>query len=426
MNTIKLNPYNNKSILPLVAEWIYVISTLYLIASLILTFSYQKIALFAYFASTILDIIVNRRYQNVKWERRKWVFVSMALFYLFIWIWHLFEDCTSPAFFHSTDTRLPFLVFGLLGIFTHLNPKINISHITITMLISSLVTFIYVICDNYEFISNNITTINEFRENISILRHNSIKTTHIGTNVYMNCTMAMCFITAFQSSEKWKKILLYIGILLIYITISMSEGRAGLITSNLLLIIFIGFVIYKHYPKAITPIVILCIILSIIGISQHNRLQLEMIKTEPRILIWEQALDLIKERPLLGYGVCEGREKFVTSSLNNEELVRNFWDNWLKKHPDYKTHRFHCHNVFVESALEFGILGIFLTLALFILPIALTKGKRRAYLSIFMVIFFIQSMFESFTYHFQPMLFCLIIFICTMSNSKIFNDNYRY
>ena len=425
MDAIKQNPYNNKSILPIVVEWISAISTLYLIATLILNFEYQRLAMIIYGSATILDIIVNRRYQNVKWEKGKWVFAIMGLFYLCIWIWHLFENCSSEIYFHSTDTRLPFLIFGLLGIFTRLNPKIKISYIAVTMLITSLATLAYIVYDNYAFLSSNITTINDFRENISILRHNSLKTTHIGTNVYMNCTMAMCFIVAFWSEKKWEKALLYIGIFLIYVAITLSEGRAGVITTNLLLIVFIGFALYRYYRKAIAPIVIICVGLACVGISKHNRLQLNIIKSEPRILIWEQAWDLIKDRPLMGYGVCEGREKFVTSSLNNEELVRNFWDNWLKEHPDYKTHRFHCHNVFVESALEFGVLGFLLTLALFVLPIALTKGKKRVCLSIFMLIFFIQSLFESFTYHFQPMLFCLIIFICIMSTSKIFDNNQK-
>ena len=136
----------------------------------------------------------------------------------------------------------------------------------------------------------------------------------------------------------------------------------------------------------------------------------------------ETSIKLIKERPIMGYGVCDGREKFVTECLNNEELVNNFWNNWLKKHPNYQTHRFHCHNVFIESTLEFGILGFLLTLGLFILPIILTKHKMQAHLSLFMLIFFIQSIFESFTYHFQPMLFCLIIFIFIKSNSNLFND----
>ena len=425
MNAIKLNTHYNKSILPLVVEWISAISTLYLIASLILNFECQRIALFVWGAATVADIAVNRRYQNMKWKREKWVFGVMAVFYLCIWIWHIFEDCSSAQFFHSTDTRLPFLIFGILGLFTTLNPKIDITHIAATMLAMSVATLAYIIYDNYAFISTGIGSINEFRENISILRHNSLRTTHIGSNVYMNCTMAMCFIAAQLSSKKWGKALLYIGILVIYATITLSEGRAGLITANLLVIAFIGFVIYRYCRKAIIPIVIVCVGLAGVGISKHNRLQLDMIKSEPRILIWEQAWELIKERPVLGYGVCDGRERFVTESLNNEELVKNFWDNWMEKHPDYKAHRFHCHNVFVESALEFGIVGLLLTIALFALPIVLTKGRKRSYIALIMLIFFIQSIFEAFTYHFQPMLFCLMVFIFVLSETEKLERNQR-
>ena len=74
MNTIGI--YNKtKSILPQIVEWINVISTLYLIASLILSFKYQKPAIYIYAISTATDIIVNKRYLNAKWNKTKYTFM---------------------------------------------------------------------------------------------------------------------------------------------------------------------------------------------------------------------------------------------------------------------------------------------------------------------------------------------------------------
>ena len=117
-----------KSILPLVVEWINILSTIYLIATLILSFDYQQPAMYAYFISTVADIAVNKRYRDVKWDSTKWIFIAMIGLYLSIWIWHMCETCNSPQFFHSTDKRLPFLIIGLLGLLTNPNPKMKISY----------------------------------------------------------------------------------------------------------------------------------------------------------------------------------------------------------------------------------------------------------------------------------------------------------
>ena len=73
-----IGTYNNtKSILSQTIEWINVLSTMYLIGSLILPFNLQKPAIYVYTISTIADIIVNKRYANVKWRNAKWSFAAM-------------------------------------------------------------------------------------------------------------------------------------------------------------------------------------------------------------------------------------------------------------------------------------------------------------------------------------------------------------
>ena len=420
---MRLNNLNEKTILHQGVEWFSAIATLWLMASLLLTFECQRLSLFIYAIATVADVVMNKRYSGVKWEKRRWVFAAMVAFYACMWIWHIFEACSSAEYFHSTDTRVPLLAFGVLGLCTNLNPKIKVEYITMTMLAASVGTLAYILYDHHEFIANNIKTINEFRDNISILRDRSTKTTHIGSNVYMNCTMAMCFVTAWGERKWWKKGVLYAGVAMMYATISLSEGRAGLITTNLLLITFIGYAIYKHYRKAVVPMVMVCVAVAAIGMSKHSRLQMDVIKNEPRILIWGEAMGLIKERPVLGHGVCDGREKFVTATLNNEVIVKNFWNNWMKKHPDYRVERFHCHNVFIESALEFGVVGLALSIALFVLPIVMVRGRRRVYMAIVMAIFLIQAMFEALTSHFQPMLFCLLIYMLALGEKEEWDED---
>ena len=399
-----------KSILPLVVEWINILSTIYLIATLILSFDYQQPAMYAYFISTVADIAVNKRYRDVKWDSTKWIFIAMIGLYLSIWIWHMCETCNSPQFFHSTDKRLPFLIIGLLGLLTNPNPKMKISYITICMLASSMAAIAYIVVDNYSAIEANVKNIYDFRENIAIFRHVALERTHIEFNLYLNCAIALCFITASKSKEIWQKIVLYAGIGVLYTHIVFSEGRVGFITCNVLLLLFICITIYKSRPKLLIPTLAIATIAIALFVGRHKRFQSEILENEPRILIWQQAIDLIKEQPILGYGLCDGHELFVTKSLENEKLVTHFWNHWMKEHPQYKVHRFHCHNIFIESTLEFGIVGLMLTCMLFILPLMLTRDRKRLYLLFFILIFGIQGMFESFTSHYQILLFCWLLY----------------
>jgi O-antigen ligase len=399
-----------KSILPSLVEWINLLSTIYLISTFILSFDFQRPAIFAYIISTIADISVNKRYKNIKWDSTKWIFIVMIGLYLSIWVWHIFETCNSPQFFHSTDKRLPFMIFGLLGIFTYPNPKIKISHIAICMLITSIATIAYIIIDNYSAIQENVSNIYDYREKIGIFRNTTLEVTHIEFNLYLNCAIALCFITATRKKLLWQKIVFYIGILIIYTHIITSEGRVGFITSNALLLFFICIIAYRNRTKLLIPTLVIATIAIALFVSRHNRFQSDILKNEPRILIWQQAIDLIKEQPTLGYGLCDSHELFVTKSLENEKLVANFWNNWMKEHPQYDIHRFHCHNIFIESTLEFGIVGLVLTCMLFVLPLMLTRDRKRLYLSFFVLIFGIQGMFESFTSHYQIFLFCWLLY----------------
>lgn len=402
-----IGTYNNtKSILSQTIEWINVLSTMYLIGSLILPFNLQKPAIYVYTISTIADIIVNKRYANVKWRNAKWSFAAMTLFYLCMWIWHIFEDCTSTIYFHSTDIRLPFIAFGLLGLTCNTNSRIKIIHIAYTMLAMSVGIIIWLAINIF---ANNPSTIDSIRELLPSLRLRNLHVTHIELNIYLNSTIAMCFICILENKKWWNRIICIIGISIIYTSLLINEGRVGFITTNILLSFFVGLTIYRYNPQLLIPFLSIFSIAVCIIISSHARFELSEIIKDPRNKIWELSLDIIKEKPIFGHGVCEGKQLIIEKTTNSPDL-NYFWDEWNSIFPDYNKNRFHCHNVFLESAIEFGIIGLVLTISIFLLPILLTKKKRQLYLFIFIIIFGIQAMFETFTFHSQPILFCWIIF----------------
>lgn len=408
-----------KTILPQMVEWFNLFSTIYLIATFITSFDYQRPAIYAYFISTFLDIIINQRYLNNKWHKAKITFIVMIIFYGCIWIWHAFEQCNSNEFFHSTDTRLPFLAFGTIGLLCNINPKIKIKYITYTMLITSIASITYIALKKYDILFAPTTTLETFRTLLPLIRHELLHVTHIEYNLYLNCTMTMCFIYCLDNNKKLEKIIFIIGITIIYLTLLLNEGRTGLLTATILFFIFSFITIYYYRPKLLLPTIIVVTTITTLFINGHDRFNFDNIEKDPRNVIWKTSTEIIKEKPILGYGVCRGREIFIERTANNPEL-NNFWTMWYTFCPTYNKNRFHCHNAFLESTIEFGLLGLILSISIFLLPILLTKNKRQLYLSFFILIFIIQAMFESFTFHYQIILFCWLLnfFINTKLSDK--------
>lgn len=71
-----------------------------------------------------------------------------------------------------------------------------------------------------------------------------------------------------------------------------------------------------------------------------------MFENDLRVVLWEEAIDLIRERPLLGYGFGRGINRRV---LTNEFSNRALW---------------HSHNLFLDVLLQAGAPGLILLLGL--------------------------------------------------------------
>ena len=82
----------------------------------------------------------------------------------------------------------------------------------------------------------------------------------------------------------------------------------------------------------------------------------------------------------------------------------------------------HPHNLFLETLLEFGIVG--LTVLLFLLFFPLTTGEinKRIYIWMFIGAFSIQAMFETLGNHLLPILFVLIVVLWNQGKGEDYNN----
>ncbi|MEX2380128.1 MAG: O-antigen ligase family protein [Vicingaceae bacterium] len=104
--------------------------------------------------------------------------------------------------------------------------------------------------------------------------------------------------------------------------------------------------------------------------------------TQIRILIWQQAIELIKENPLMGTGTGDIKDElFVKYEAAG---MQGALDNKLN-----------VHNQYLQVFATLGLIGLVLFIASFILPFIIAlKRKNRLFLA-FIFIFSINLLFES-------------------------------
>jgi O-antigen ligase len=117
-----------------------------------------------------------------------------------------------------------------------------------------------------------------------------------------------------------------------------------------------------------------------------------------RIFIWHSALNLIKEKPVLGYGL-KGAE---------DELIKQYQSRRFEIGiPD----KYNSHNQYMETTLKSGIIGLALMLAIFIIPLLEGIRQKKLLLVLMVIHFMIVSLVEGTLEMQQEIIFyCFFIF----------------
>jgi O-antigen ligase len=100
-----------------------------------------------------------------------------------------------------------------------------------------------------------------------------------------------------------------------------------------------------------------------------------------RLTTWQSAIELISEKPILGYGLKGA----------NDALVEKYEEkNFTMGIPE----RYNSHNQFLETTLKSGIIGLVLLLLLIGVPLVSSIRKQQFLLTIMILHFVLVSMVE--------------------------------
>ena len=159
-------------------------------------------------------------------------------------------------------------------------------------------------------------------------------------------------------------------ILVFYAIIMLSDGRIGIFNASIILL----FIILRFTVKKINYLIpILFVILSVICASYvlvfiDNPIKDKIFvlnKNNPREYVWKDGAELIKESPFIGVGASTNALRVKERLLNDEQLcsMEEFLIDHIKQDHVFAMHT---HNQIMQSWQEYGLIGLFAILALFV------------------------------------------------------------
>jgi O-antigen ligase len=212
----------------------------------------------------------------------------------------------------------------------------------------------------------------------------------MGANLVMALASLIYFAKSAGGFKRWRLVSGCFVAVFFVCVIYATGSRSGLISLFSILIISLIYLLFnKRKKRLVIGFVLIGALLSgcmslkttrSLLASEVSSLDYDRIKTaDPRFQIWESAVEIIKENPVVGVGYSEAKPRLI--ERNKSRGLKEF-----------AKARLNSHNQFLQFSLESGIWGAVLY-AIFLLPIYF--GREYRYLSFsFSTLFFSYSMFE--------------------------------
>lgn len=392
----------------IVLNYINLFSAMYLTATQIYYYHIQNAAFYLFFISYIVEIFVDKKWQNIQLDKKRIYFIVMAFFFMLAVIYLPFEQ--SRKYTHLLfEKRYSLIGFALVGFFG-VNDKFRLNYLLNTFIISSVVAIGYLIFIKvgiHQFISS------PQRVDIYVDFRNKFVNSHMLYDFYLNVSLIGIWYILTRSWDRtvWWKIVLYIGALMTTLGgLAVSEGRSGFLIGIILVLSFVFFEIWKRKKIAGIVIAVLIPFVFIVLASHHKRMNENEIRKEPRIFLWKAAVSVVRENPILGNGISDAQEKFDVSRVKYQS--EEFKLNWVKSpHLD-------CHDQYLQTTMEFGVLGLLILLFLYISPVFMASYNKRLFAFFLMFLCAYQSVFDMFvTGPFAAMFGIIMLMIFSIKNN---------
>lgn len=225
----------------------------------------------------------------------------------------------------------------------------------------------------------------------------------IHTNYYGLYLSLGCFIAVYFFFVSIKKYRYLISGFFLFCVLVLCDSRGPLIAFLLTIPVVVVLGVQKRLFKMALPFLIVAILL-ILSISPRTSLLFADLKhtmenvdydskesTMLRLVVWDSALDIIKENWLFGVGTGD-----------REDAMLSFTESRNKAAFEMKLN---AHNQYLESFMTFGILGLGMMIVLLIAPLVHAFVNRDNLFAAFQMIIGFNMLFESILQVFQGIVF---------------------
>ncbi len=351
--------------------------------------SFIQYSLYLFFVTYFLPFFIESRYKQIRWKKQNWVFVSMIFYFLLTIFYYPIESDLSN-WGRILEHRLPLFAFALVGILGT-NQYFKVKNFAYFFIINALLLNVYVLVYKLYFI-----------ENLPIAYYNPtfigvrsfLISTHMKFNLYMNLAIVAVFylIKIEPVSSKAVKLFLFVFGIGLYFVIMLSDGRQGQLMVNVILFLMFAKLFYKKYKLLLVLISVIILSGAIFYVSRSNK------GLDARMLIWNDAIETVKNNPVIGYGSSSAVEVFHDKLAADDTLMTSYVTDPIVIFAVNKKSLVctHAHNQLLQSMIEFGVIGLLTILSMLLLPMFFSKkGNRFVTISI-SVIFAGQLMTDVF------------------------------
>ena len=177
-----------------------------------------------------------------------------------------------------------------------------------------------------------------------------------------------------KKSKKTSTLLIFVSFIVSFMLYE-SDSRASWLSFAIGILTFFSPLIIKHLPKSIiirtgSLLILICLCTYLIsGLYSYKK-----DSADRRILIWKISLEMVKDKPILGYGFDGFRKNYMNyqaAYLQEKQLpetINNLADD-----------NHHAFNEFLRIIIEQGIIGVII-LFIFLTTIGYTIYKYKLYI----------------------------------------------
>lgn len=329
--------------------------------------------------SLSIEFIYNKRWRGFQWEKKHW-YLCVVLLYFSLYYLHLpFEETYYRGWQRDlVRNNLQLLVLTYCA-FLGFGKEHKLSYYLNTVIVVAVLSVLYLLFYKIGW-RTFINTENKqgifYASRVEVINH------HMKYNMYLNLALiAIWYLLSrgYQQMRWWLISYYVLCFAILFYVISISEGRNGFLMS-LLIVVFIVFVETWKRKKWLTVVGLVGVLLSAAYIiPQHKKINEATLKREPRLFLLDVAKGLIKEKPTWGWGANEGQYTFTQHRMMHplcEQYDGEFW---------YYGSYMNTDSQYVQTLVEYGVVGLVLLLIIYTMPFFLTQKKQLALLLIALI-----------------------------------------